>query len=311
MKARDEAFRKQLRETAAGRVLFDEPMSLHTSMRAGGRADALVFPNGCEDLMRTVQFLLRAGVPFCPAGNGTNLIVRDGGYRGVVICLRDLRDLREAALSEEGPCGARLTALAGTPLSEVVALSVREGLTGLEFCAGIPGSIGGALRMNAGAFGREMKDIVLGLQMINGSGSIKSVERKDLRFSYRDLALPPGALIVSGEFGLERSSRESVSGRVREIMGLRASKHPVNYPNSGSIFKNPPGSPAGKLIESCGLKGFRIGDAGVSELHGNFIVNLGNAAAGDIEALIAEIQKVVLARTGVALETEVKIIGEA
>jgi UDP-N-acetylmuramate dehydrogenase len=308
MKARDEDFRRQLREQVAGKVLFDEPMSLHTSMRAGGRADALVFPAGSDELASIVQFLIRSGVPFFPVGNGTNLIVRDGGYRGVVICLRELRD---SALSEAGPQGAKLTALAGTPLSEVVALSVREGLSGLEFCAGIPGSIGGALRMNAGAFGREMKDAVLGLKMINGSGSIKKVERKDLRFSYRDLELPPGALIVSGEFGLERASRETVSGRVREIMGLRASRHPVNYPNSGSIFKNPPGSPAGKLIENCGLKGRRIGDAAVSGLHGNFIINMGNAAAGDIEALIAEIRKAVLAQTGIALETEVKIIGEA
>jgi len=307
MKARDEAFRKQFGEIVAGRVLFDEPMSLHTSMRAGGRADVLVFPAGSEELVGIVNCLNRAGVPFCPVGNGTNLIVRDGGYRGVIICLQDLRD---AALSEAGPQVRRLTALAGTPLRDVVALSVREGLSGLEFCAGIPGSIGGALRMNAGAFGREMKDIVLNIQMINGSGEIKRFESRDLRFSYRDLELPPGALIISGEFALEQASHESVSGRVREIMGLRSSKHPVNYPNSGSIFKNPPGTPAGRLIERCGLKGLRIGDAAVSELHGNFIINMGNAAAGDIEALIGEIKKVVLAQTGFALETEVRIIGE-
>jgi len=307
MKARDEVFRKQFGEIAVGRVLFDEPMALHTSMRAGGAADVLVFPAGREELVRAVNFLTRTGVPFCPVGNGTNLIVRDGGYRGVIICLQDLRD---AFLSEAGPQVRTLTALAGTPLRDAVAMSVREGLSGLEFCAGIPGSIGGALRMNAGAFGREMKDVVLNIQMINGSGEIKSFENADLSFSYRDLELPPGALIVGGEFGLEQASPESVSGRVREIMGIRASKHPVNYPNSGSIFKNPPGTPAGRLIERCGLKGTRVGDAAVSELHGNFIINVGNARAADIESLIGRIRHTVLAQTGVALETEVKIIGE-
>lgn len=307
MKSQDEAFRKQFRETAAGKVLFDEPMSLHTSMRAGGRADVLVFPNGGEELEGIVQFLVRAGVPFCPVGNGTNLIVRDGGYRGVVICLQELRDASLSAVGE----ARSLTALAGTSLRDLVSLSVREGLTGLEFCAGIPGSIGGALRMNAGAFGREMKDIVTSLQLINGSGRMKKIERKDLSFSYRNLELPPGALIVSGELALEKASREAVSGRVREIMELRGSKHPLNFPNSGSIFKNPPGDPAGRLIERCGLKGLRVGDAAVSELHGNFIINLAQATARDITELIEKIRKEVLAQTGVALETEVKIIGEA
>jgi len=307
MNAQDSAFRKQLRETVAGRVLFDEPMSLHTSMRAGGKADVLVFPAGCGELLRIVNFLTRSGVPFCPVGNGTNLIVRDGGYRGVIVCLQDLRD---SALSGSGPART-LTALAGTSLRDLVSLSVREGLSGLEFCAGIPGSIGGALRMNAGAFGREMKDIVLSLQLINGSGEIKKIPRSDLRFSYRNLDLPPGALIVSGELALEAAASEAVSGRVREIIGLRGSRHPVNYPNSGSIFKNPPGTPAGRLIERCGLKGSRIGDAAVSELHGNFIINLENATVRDIMALIEKIKKDVLAQTGIALETEVKIIGEA
>lgn len=307
MKSQTETFRKQFREVAAGKVLFDEPMSLHTSMRAGGRADVLFFPAGCDELVRAVQFLIRSGVPFCPAGNGTNLIVRDGGYRGVVICFQELR---ETSWSETGPIRT-MRALAGTSLRELVSLSVKKGLSGLEFCAGIPGSIGGALRMNAGAFGREMKDIVASLQVINGSGRIKRMTRDDLRFSYRNLELPPGALIVSGELVLEPASREAVSVRVREIMELRASKHPLNYPNSGSIFKNPPGAPAGRLIERCGLKGFRVGDAAVSELHGNFIINLANATARDITSLIDKIKKDVLAQTGVALETEVKIIGEA
>lgn len=307
MKSRDGSFRKQFRETVAGRVLFDEPMRLHTSMRVGGKADILAFPAGCEELVSIVKFLIGAGVPFIPVGNGTNLIVRDGGYRGVVI---GLQELREATLSPAGPL-RKVTALAGTSLRELVALSVREGLSGLEFCAGIPGSIGGALRMNAGAFGREMKDIVVGLLMINGSGDIRKIERKDLRFSYRNLDLPPGALIVSGELGLEPASREAVSARVREIMELRGSRHPLNFPSSGSIFKNPPGTPAGKLIERCGLKGLRIGDAAVSELHGNFIINLADATAGQVTELIDRIQKEVFEQTGVALETEVKIIGEA
>ena len=306
MNAQDSGFRKNLREIVSGEVLLDEPMGLHTSMRVGGKADVVAFPAGRAELAALVKFLRSSGVPFFPMGNGTNLIVRDGGYRGVIICLAKLGGME---LSGSGPEKA-LTAAAGTPLRELVAFTVREGLSGLEFCAGIPGSVGGALRMNAGAYGWEMKDVALSLELINGTGEIKAAQSRDLGFSYRNLELPPGALIVSGVFRLEQASREAVSGRVREIMELRGSKHPLNYPNSGSIFKNPPGTPAGRLIEQCGLKGARVGDAAVSELHANFIVNLGKAMARDVTDLIGMIARDVREKTGFDLETEVKVIGE-
>lgn len=306
MDSRDKAFRERLRGIVSGSVLADEPMSRHTSMRVGGPADVVACPADRGELVGLVEFLTGSGVPFIPVGNGTNLIVRDGGYRGVIVCLQKLTG---AALAGSGKVRT-MAALAGTPLGEVVALSAAEGLSGLEFCAGIPGSVGGALRMNAGAYGREMKDATRSLELINGSGKMKTVRREDLAFSYRNLELPAGALIVGGEFVLEASSRETVAARVREIMELRRSRHPLDYPNSGSIFKNPPGEPAGKIIERCGLKGLRLGDAAVSERHANFIVNMGSAGAGDVTGLIEKIREDVRAKTGISLETEVKIIGE-
>lgn len=306
MDARDSAFRNRLREMVSGGVLTDEPMALHTSMRAGGRADIVAFPAGRVELAGLITFLKACGVPYTALGNGTNLIVRDGGYRGVVICLQKLKGISLSGSGEE----RTMAALAGTPLREMVSRAAQEGLSGLEFCAGIPGSLGGALRMNAGAYGREMKDVVIRLELLNSAGEVKNIEREDLIFSYRNLELPAGALIVDGEFVLRVSSREAVEKEVRRILDLRGAKHPLNFPNSGSIFKNPAGAPAGRLIEQCGLKGLRVGGAAVSELHGNFIVNLGNAEAADIIELIGMITESVREKTGVSLETEVRIIGE-
>lgn len=303
----DEAFRGELRQKMAGRILFDEPAGRHTSIGVGGRIDALLFPEDEGELQEVVGFLRGRRIPFLPVGNWTNLIIRDGGYRGALISLARIRGLE---LRDQGDAGALLLAGAGCPLSELVSLAVREAVAGMEFCAGIPGSVGGAVRMNAGAFGGEIGNIVDSITILDGSGEIRNAAREGLPFSYRNLDLPAESIIIGAAFRLRRGEAEKIAGRVREIIGLRREKHPLEFPNAGSVFKNPPDRPAGRLIEEAGLKGFRIGDAQVSEKHGNFIVNRGTATAADLLRLVGLIQQRVFEKTGHALETEVKIIGE-
>jgi UDP-N-acetylmuramate dehydrogenase len=303
----EQGWRKQLRELATGKVLFDECMDRHTSIGVGGRADALVVPESAVELGRIVALLRAGGVPVFFAGNGTNLIVRDDGFRGAVVSTKGLRNLR---LEPRGEGRAAIRAEAGASLAEVVALSAREGLTGLEFCAGIPGSVGGGIRMNAGAYGSEMKDVLESVDLLNGEGNVKTCARAALQFEYRSLALPEGACVLGGVFDLARGNREAVEGRIREILKTRSGKHPLQYRNAGSVFKNPKGMPAGRIIDEAGLKGLTLGGARVSEMHGNFIVNLGSATAKDIIGLIELVREKVRERKGIDLEPEVKIIGE-
>jgi UDP-N-acetylmuramate dehydrogenase len=300
-------WKKKLTELATGKVLFDECMDRHTSIGVGGRTDALVFPESVAELGRIVSFLRAEGIAVFFVGNGTNLIVRDDGFRGVIVSTKGLRAVR---VEGRGEGRAAILAEAGASLAEVVALTAREALTGMEFCAGIPGSVGGGIRMNAGAYGSELKDVIESVELLNGEGNIKSCKRQALQFQYRDLALPEGACVAGGVFMLTRGNRDAVEGRIREILRTRSGKHPLQYRNAGSIFKNPKGMPAGKIIDEAGLKGARIGGAQVSEMHGNFIVNLGSATARDIIGLIEHVQQKVLETKGIALEPEVKIIGE-
>ena len=303
----EQEWRRQLKALASGKVLFDECMDRHTSIGVGGRADALVFPESVAELGRIVAFLRAEGISVFFVGNGTNLIVRDDGFRGVIVSTKGLRAVR---VEGRGEGRAAILAEAGASLAEVVALTAREALTGMEFCAGIPGSVGGGIRMNAGAYGSELKDVIESVELLNGEGNIKSCKRQALQFQYRDLALPEGACVAGGVFVLARGNRDAVEGRIREILRTRSGKHPLQYRNAGSIFKNPKGMPAGRIIDEAGLKGARIGGAQVSEMHGNFIVNLGSATARDIIGLIEHVQQKVLETKGIALEPEVKIIGE-
>lgn len=303
-----ELFSQKLERLAGGHVLCNEPLANHTSMGVGGPALAVVYPDSRERLGMTLAFLKSEGIACLPVGNWTNLIVRDGGYRGVIVCLKRLAAIR----IDPGPGGvALLQAEAGASLAELVNWSAAAGLTGLEFCAGIPGSVGGAVTMNAGAYGREIKDVLVELIMMDRTGATGSWSRDRLQFSYRHFASPvPDGVIIAATFRLEQGRPEEIQGRIREIRQLRKQKHPLEFRNAGSVFKNPPDRPAGRLIEEAGLKGFRIGDAEVSEKHGNFIVNRGGATAGDILALIAAVQERVFRKQGVHLEPEVIIIGE-
>jgi UDP-N-acetylmuramate dehydrogenase len=303
----NETFRRELLQRMSGEILFDEPAERHTSIGVGGRIDALLFPEDERDITEVVRFLRGRQIPFLPVGNWTNLIVRDGGFRGALISLARLSGLN---LREEGKDGVLLLAGAGCPLSEMVSLAVREALAGMAFCAGIPGSVGGAVRMNAGAYGGEIKDIVESVNILDIYGAIRSVVREELHFAYRNLDLPVETIIIGAAFRLRRGNGKMIVEQVRRIIGIRREKHPLEFRNAGSIFKNPRDCPAGRLIDESGLRGFRFGDAQISEKHGNFIVNRGQATAEEILRLIALIQRRVFERTGHALETEVRIIGE-
>jgi UDP-N-acetylmuramate dehydrogenase len=303
----DQAFQKKLRAMTAGQVLFDEPLDRYTSLRVGGKADALLFPQTVDELEILVHLFKEGGCPFLVAGNWTNLLARDGGYRGAIIVMKAFRRI---TWGEGDKDHVMVGAQAGVSLVELVRLTAEQALAGMAFCAGIPGSVGGAVMMNAGAYGREIKDVLHEVTLMDDQGNVADCLRKDLSFEYRRLELPERTIVISAVFCLERGDRQTILDRIDEIIDKRRQKHPLDYPSAGSIFKNPAGHPAGLLIESAGLKGLQIGGAKVSEKHGNFIINTGHAKAADILALIEQVQKEVLAQTGIALETEVRIIGD-
>ena len=278
-------------------------MDRHTSIGVGGMADVLIFPGSIEELSQIVFYLRDCNVPFVPVGNCTNLIVRDGGYRGVLVSLKELTAI------DYQPSSISIYAEAGVPLFEIVNLSIKESLTGMEFCAGIPGSVGGGVKMNAGAFGSELKDIVKTVSLMNGRGETKVAVKGELNFEYRNLDLPEGTVILGAKFLLTKGAGEKIQERVSEIISMRKQKHPLEHRSAGSIFKNLPDISAGKIIDDVGLKGQKAGGAKISEIHGNFIVNSGGAKAKDIISLIDMVQKRVWEERGIHLETEVKIIG--
>jgi len=296
-----------LGDITAGKILYDEPISCHASMAVGGKADALVMIENEDQLARIVRILRGKKKNFFTAGNLTNVIVRDGGYRGAILVMTGMKEIK---CEHDPQDGDLMSAQAGAALARVVSRSVTEELTGLEFCAGIPGSVGGALWMNAGAYGREMKDVVKKVFLLDDAGDRKTMDREEISFGYRRSSFPDGSIILGAQFRLEKGERDKIKGRINEIMQSRQGKHPLEFPSAGSVFKNLPGLAAGKLIEELGLKGTTVGGAQVSPKHANFIVNKGGAKASDILALIGLIRKKAQEEKGVELETEVVIIGE-
>jgi len=303
-----DALRREIRGRISGTVRFDEPLGVYTSIGVGGVADVLALPESCEDLRRLVGFLTDHDVPFFPVGNWTNLVIRDGGYRGVVICLAKIRGMAP----REGNGGRwYIVAEAGASLASLLLLAAQRGLPGLEFLAGIPGSVGGAIRMNAGAYGHEIQEIVDSITVMEPSGQQRDCPREALAFCYRSLPLPEGTIILRATFRLQgRGDRGAIAEQIRKIMLERQGKHPLQYKNAGSIFKNPAAGPAGRIIEAAGLKGLRIGGARVSEQHANFIVNTGGATAKDVTNLIEAVQERIWTDMGIRLEPEVVIIGD-
>src|SRR4030043_2285750 len=262
-----------------GKVLFDAPMGQFTSIKLGGPAECLLFPKDVNELKKVIRFARRKKIPLLILGKGTNLVVRDKGVRGWVINLT--QGMEKIKID-----GEVVEAEAGLPLQRLVQSSIQKGLTGLEPFFGIPGTVGGGLAMNAGAWGAELKDVLLSMTLMKEDGGIVERRRSKLRFSYRRLVFPPSWIILKGRFQLRGGEKDKILERVKSFSEMRKKKQPLEYPSAGSIFKNPKEGPAGKWIEEAGLKGFRIGQAVVSDPHANFIINLGKAKAEEVIRLI-------------------------
>ncbi len=286
-----------------GRLLEHEPMAKHTSWRVGGLADHVFIPADIEDLSLFLHSL-PAGQPVYWLGLGSNLLVRDGGIRGTVIAtsgtLSGLRMTSETEVRVE----------AGVASAKVARFTVAHGLTGAQFLCGIPGTIGGALAMNAGAFGGETWDIVDSVETIDRHGQLRMRGPADYNIGYRRVEGPEDEWFVAAHLRLRKGDVADGKARIRSLLARRSQTQPVQMPNAGSIFKNPTGNYAARLIEDCGLKGVCEGDACVSEVHANFIVNRGQARAADIERLIDRVREHVERAKGVTLELEVRIVGE-
>ncbi len=286
-------------------VRIDEPMKKHTSFKIGGPADLLLLPRGEEDLVKILKIIKDHDAPFFVMGNGSNLLVKDKGLRQVVIKIAD--NYKEIKIE-----GTTIVAQAGILLSTLAKKALAADLGGLEFASGIPGTLGGAVAMNAGAYGGEMKDVVKGCRVLDQEGNLLYLPKDQLELGYRTSIIQKNHYIaLSVELDLYQGHYEEIKERMDQLTIQRTTKQPLHLPSAGSVFKRPPGYFAGKLVEDCGLKGTQIGGAQVSTLHSGFIVNVGNATAADVLALIELIQKEVKSRFDVTLETEVKIIGEA
>jgi UDP-N-acetylmuramate dehydrogenase len=291
-----------------GEILYSVPMSAYTSFRVGGRVDYLAFPSDIQDLQEVLRRCNQQGVRYFVLGNGTNLLVRDGGIRGMAISLsRGFLRVEEVG---GGPGEKLILAEAGGPLGKLVEFSSEKGLTGLEFAAGIPGTVGGAIFMNAGAFKEEMKGVLHSVRLMDAEGNISEKGKNELRFSYRSLEVEKGEVILGAQFSLRPENGQRVKAKVEENIRWRKTKQPWDLPSAGSVFKNPVQGPAGRFVEEAGLKGSRIGDAQVSEQHANFIVNRGKARARDILTLVEIIREKVFKEKGVWLETEIQVVGE-
>ena len=305
--AGENEIKEALRNVITGKILYDEPMSRHTSLNVGGNADALVLIKSEDQLVVVVRRLREKKINFFPAGNLTNIIVRDGGYRGAILLMTGMKEIGYEYTQADGDL---ISAQAGAALAKVVSRSMSDELTGLEFCAGIPGSVGGAVWMNAGAYGKEMKDVIKTVSLLDAAGKKKIMNREEISFGYRKTEFPPDTIILSAQFKLKKDERFKIKERISEILQSRQSKHPLEFPSAGSVFKNLPGQAAGKLIEEMGMKGMAVGGAQISPKHANFIVNKGKATASDVLDLIALIQARAEKEKGISLEPEVVIVGE-
>ena len=285
-------------------VLWDEPMKNHTSFKIGGPAAALCAPKDRRQLRELVGFVQREGVDSWDIGNGSNLLVSDEGLNGVAILLDSSFD-GEIELD-----GTVLLAPAGKKLSAVCAAACAAGLTGLEFAYGIPGSVGGAVYMNAGAYGGEMKDRLLWVEYLAPTGEIVRLEQEQLSLSYRHSRFMEegmeGSCIVRAAFGLQRGEKAAIQSEMDRILNQRRQKQPLEYPSAGSTFKRPQGAFAAQLIDECGLKGFTVGGAQVSEKHAGFVINTGKATCADVLELTRQVRECVQEKTGHLLELEVR-----
>jgi len=285
-------------------IKYSEPMKNHTSFKVGGPADIFITPRSISHITSVIEACKSHQVPFFVMGNGTNLIVRDKGIRGVVIKTGEY-------LNNFNVDGDVIEAEAGILLADLSKIACENELTGLEFACGIPGTLGGAVVMNAGAYGGEMKDVVISTYYLNNDGELKVVEGEQHLFGYRTSFIQKeGGIVLKTKLKLRKGAKELIKNQMDILNEKRAKSQPLEMPSAGSVFKRPVGYYTGPLIEQCGLKGYSIGGAQVSNKHCGFIVNKGDALASDVTALIRFVQEKVKAEFGVQLEPEVKIIGE-
>ncbi len=285
-------------------VKLQEPMSRHTTFRIGGPADFYLCPHSTKEVQVIVEICKEENLPYFVLGNGSNLLVSDKGYRGVVIQLwKNFSDI-----TVKDCC---IQAKAGALLSKVAAEALEAGLTGMEFASGIPGTIGGAAFMNAGAYGGEMKDIIKSVKVLDTQGEVRVLPKEELKMGYRtSIVKEKGYTVLCVELELSKGNREEIRNTMEDLKERRTSKQPLEMPSAGSTFKRPEGYFAGKLIMDSGLRGFSVGGAQVSEKHCGFVVNKGGATAMDVLNLIREVQRRVKEQFGVDLETEVRFLGE-
>lgn len=284
-------------------IRFDEPLKQYTYTKVGGAADYLVFPRNRYELARVVKFANREQIPWMVLGNASNIIVRDGGIRGFVIMLDKLNGVAVDGYTIEAEAGANLI--------ETTHIALHHSLTGFEFACGIPGSIGGAVFMNAGAYGGEIAHILLSCKVLTRDGEIKNISAQDMKFGYRrSYVQQTGDVVISANFALAPGMHRVIRQEMERLTHLRQLKQPLEYPSCGSVFKRPVGHFAGQLISEANLKGYRIGGVEVSTKHAGFMVNVDNGTAADYENLIAHVIETVKVHSGVTLEREVRIIGE-
>ena len=285
-------------------IRFNEPLSQYTYTKVGGAADFLVFPRNRYELARIVKLANREHIPWLVLGNSSNIIVRDGGIRGFVIMFDKLNNVAVDGYTIEAEAGANLT--------QTTRIALHHSLTGFEFACGIPGSIGGAVFMNAGAYGGEIGHVLVSCKVLTPEGEIKTLDARDMRFGYRhSLIQETGDIVISAKFGLAPGVHQNIRQEMERLTYLRELKQPLEYPSCGSVFKRPLGHFAGQLISEAGLKGYRIGGVEVSEKHAGFMINVDHGTASDYEKLIAHVIQTVKEHSGVTLEREVRIIGEA
>jgi UDP-N-acetylmuramate dehydrogenase len=301
------ALARELKLITGVKIKVSEPLARYTSMKVGGPADFFIEVENTAALTRVLRILNRNGTNFCLLGNGSNVLISDRGVRGAVIHLAG--EFKQVEWRQEGDI-VWVGVGAAFAVTQLVREAARKGYGGLEFTEGIPGTIGGALFMNAGAYGSEFEKVIDQVDGFTREGEPIRLSRNEMTFTYRDSHLPPGMVVTEVRLRLRQEDSTNVTSRVRELVTKRKTSQPSGYPNSGSMFRNPPGDFAGRLIEAAGLKGKKIGRAQISERHGNFIVNLGGANGEDVRQLMELARAEVRTRFGVELEHEVRLLGD-
>ncbi len=300
-------FEKQLQEIVSkNNILKNEPMSKHTSLRIGGNVDYFVVVNTVEQLKEVINIANENNIKFYIIGNGTNLLVKDGGIRGLVIKL-DLKNFKIKRSANE----VLITVESGMSLATLASIALKEEIAGLEFLAGIPGTIGGAIRMNAGAYGSEIKDILVKSRYMTYDGRIKTLNLSEHKFEYRNSVFSNlKGIVIDTTIRGKKGNKKEIEERIKEYSKSRKEHQPLEYPNAGSTFKRTEKMPTAKIIDECGLKGFSIGDAEVSTKHAGFIINKGKATAKDVLELVEYIKKEVKKKFDIDIELEILVLGD-